>query len=211
MTMIELSIVKNLVYVIFGVTMSVYFIELLEKWPQIGRFSTAIIDKNAAKIMVISWPMLGAILFLSLVAMGHCFSFMEGRIDDSVASLLFYVLCLLSFMLIPKFGAGLISGINTLFCGDYYFQKLKKAYEEDKTIEEFYLSKEHIDSLKILQRDPKEYGITKTIGNTLLLSTFLLIPIIGPCGGWYLILPLIFFILAIILPRLKINQWKRFN
>lgn len=202
MTMVELSIAKNLVYVIFGVTMSVYFIELLEKWPQIGRFSTAIIDKNSAKIMVISWPLLGAILFLSLVAMGYYFSFMEGGIDDSIASLLFYVLCLLSFMLIPKFGAGLISGINILFCMDYYFEKLKKAYEEGKTIEEVYLSKEHIDAHKILQMGPKKYGIKKTIGNSLLLATFLLIPIIGPYGGWYLILPLILFIIAIIFPKL---------
>ncbi len=181
--------------------MSVYFVELLEKWPQISRFSTAIIDKNSAKIMVISWPMLGTILFLSLVAMRHCFSFMNGGMDDSIASLLFYVLCLLSFMLIPKFGAGLIKGVNILFCMDYYFGKLKKAYEEGKTIEEFYLSKEHIDAHKILQKGPKEYGIKKTIGNSLLLATFLLIPIIGPYGGWYLILPLILFIIAIILPK----------
>ena len=208
MTMIEPSIAKNLIYVIFGVTMSVYFIELLEKWPQIGRFSTAIIDKNSAKIMVISWPLLGAILFLSLVAMGHYFSFMKGGIDESVASLLFYVLCLLSFMLIPKFGAGLISGINILFCTDYYLEKLKKAYEENKTIEKVYLSKEHIDAHKILT-GPKKYGAKKTIGNSLLLATFLLIPIIGPCGGWHLILPLILFIIAIIFPRLFLRLEKK--
>ena len=210
MTMVELSIAENLVYVIFGVTMSVYFIELLEKWPQIGRFSTAIIDKNSAKIMVISWPLLGAILSLSLVAMESYFSFMEGEMDDSIASLLFYVLCLLSFMLIPKFGAGLISGINILFCMDYYFEKLKKAYKEDKTIEEVYLSKEHIDAHKILQRGPKEYGIKKTIGNFLLLATFLLIPIIGPDGGRYLILPLILFIIAIIFPKFSLTSFTRY-
>ncbi len=197
--MLKSTIAKNLIYVVFGITASVYFTELLEKWPQIGRFSTITINKNSAKIMLVSWLSIIGILFSSLLSMELCFVYIDNS-KSNVLSVLLYTLFLLSFMLVPKFGAGFIRGINILFCRTEFIKKLKKAYTEGKTMEELYLSKEYIEDHKILQDGGKIYAIKKTIGNLLLLIVFLSIPIIH-YKNILLGVVLVSFILAIFMPR----------
>ncbi len=203
------TIAQNLIYVVFGITASVYFTELLEKWPQIGRFSTIVLNKNSTKIMLISWSSIIGILFFSLLSMKYCFVYIDNS-NNNVLSVFLYALFLLSFMLVPKFGAGFIRGVNILFCRTEFIKKLKKAYIEGKTIEELYLSKMYIESHGILQNSGDEvkidfnkikvYATKKTIGNLSLLIVSLLIPIIN-YKSILLGVVLILFILAIFMPR----------
>jgi len=199
---LDSSAAKEIIYVVFGITMALYYYVLLEKWPHIARFSTAVKDRKSAKIMVLSWPLLAAIFFLTLMAMARYFSSIPNGIED-MQSLVFYLACLLSFMLIPKFSAGFIRGINIITLPDDFHKSSKDAYKKDRTLESVYLSKEHIDIHGFL-KDRKStfmYGIRKTIGNGLFLLACLLVPSIGL--NWLLFLPLGFLGVAIVLPKIK--------